>query len=266
MDEAIRRRLHLIPFSVTIPESERDAQLAPKLSDEWPGILQWAIHGCLEWQRIGLSPPTAVLIATADYLTAEDALGAWIEVRCERDEQAWTPSIELYMSWKSWAEQAGEPTGSQRHFSQKLEGRGFIKERHRGRSRLPFLGPARLQPQMVGGTSWGSNLTGYGFASFSWPAWGHLLDIAMEFGWQPEGTEPSAYHHVGSWNGTYGTNDYQEVTTSDAAALGAALFRASAARRSGTLTERQHELLGNTCLSMIEELAEFASRGNFYIG
>ena len=39
VDEAIRRRLHLIPFSVTIPESERDAQLAPKLSDEWPGIL-----------------------------------------------------------------------------------------------------------------------------------------------------------------------------------------------------------------------------------
>ena len=105
---------------------------------------QWAIHGCLEWQRIGLSPPTAVLNATADYLTAEDALGAWIEARCERDEHAWTPSIELYMSWKSWAEQVGEPTGSQRHFSQKLEARGFIKERHRdGRG---FRG-LRIAPQ-----------------------------------------------------------------------------------------------------------------------
>ena len=90
--------------------------------------------------------------------------------------------------------------------------------------------------------------------------------LQWEFGWRPEGTEPPAYHNVGSWDGTYCTNDYQEVTTSDAAAMGAALFRASAAKRSGTLTEKQRELLGGTPLSMIEELAELASSGNFYIG
>jgi putative DNA primase/helicase len=129
VDEAIRRRLHLIPFSVTIPENERDPQLADKLQNERSGILAWAIQGCLEWQRMGLSPPKAVVDATSQYLTAEDAIGSWIEACCERRNDTWTASTELYVSWKNWADQFGEQAGSHRHFSEKLEARGFTKER-----------------------------------------------------------------------------------------------------------------------------------------
>ena len=39
VDEAIRRRLHLIPFTVTIPANERDQELPERLKAEWPGIL-----------------------------------------------------------------------------------------------------------------------------------------------------------------------------------------------------------------------------------
>jgi putative DNA primase/helicase len=59
VDEAIRRRFHLVPFTVTVPLAARDPELAEKLKAEWPGILAWAINGCLEWQRIGLAPPAA---------------------------------------------------------------------------------------------------------------------------------------------------------------------------------------------------------------
>jgi putative DNA primase/helicase len=45
VDEAMRRRFHLIPFTVTIPEPDRDPPLAEKLKTEWPGILQWMIEG-----------------------------------------------------------------------------------------------------------------------------------------------------------------------------------------------------------------------------
>jgi len=45
VNEAMRRRLHMIPFSVTIPRAERDPDLPEKLRDEWPGILGWAIEG-----------------------------------------------------------------------------------------------------------------------------------------------------------------------------------------------------------------------------
>ena len=84
VDEAIRRRLNLIPFTVTIPVAERDVHLADKLGPEMPGILAWAIEGCLLWQRVGLQPPATVVEATHNYMAAEDALSLWIMERCKR--------------------------------------------------------------------------------------------------------------------------------------------------------------------------------------
>ena len=65
IDEAMRRRLHLVPFTVTIPEGERDHDLPEKLRGEWPAILRWLIDGCLTWQKEGLKPPDIVRAATA---------------------------------------------------------------------------------------------------------------------------------------------------------------------------------------------------------
>ena len=64
VDEAMRRRFNLLPFTVTIPPGEQNSELAEKLQTEWGGILQWMIDGCLEWQREGLNPPDAVREAT----------------------------------------------------------------------------------------------------------------------------------------------------------------------------------------------------------
>ena len=131
VDEAIRRRFHLIPFTVTIPPDERDPDLTEKLKAEWPGILEWMIAGCVGWQERGLAPPESVTSATAAYLEAEDALSAWIDDRCQRDPNAWASSADLYLSWKSWAEQSGEYAGTMRRFGQTLEARGFMPLRKR---------------------------------------------------------------------------------------------------------------------------------------
>jgi putative DNA primase/helicase len=84
VDEAIRRRFNLVPFSVTIPPEERDKTLPERLRDEWSGILTWMLEGCAEWQQKGLQPPAAVVKATAEYLEAEDSIATWIEERCDR--------------------------------------------------------------------------------------------------------------------------------------------------------------------------------------
>jgi putative DNA primase/helicase len=78
VDEAIRRRFLLLPFSVTVPEAERDPELPEKLKADWPGILAWMIAGCLDWQERGLRPPAAVLEATGTYLEAEGAFQLWL--------------------------------------------------------------------------------------------------------------------------------------------------------------------------------------------
>jgi putative DNA primase/helicase len=140
VDEAIRRRFHLIPFAVTIPPEERDGELTEKLKDEWPGILAWLIEGCLEWQAEGLRPPPAVMEATEAYLSAEDSLAAWIEERCERSARAWASSSALFASWNSWATAAGENPGSSKRFAQALESRGFVPNRQRSEGSNPVRG------------------------------------------------------------------------------------------------------------------------------
>jgi putative DNA primase/helicase len=137
VDEAIRRRLHLVPFSTTIPQEKRDPHLAEELKEEWPGILQWMIDGCLAWQRDGLNPPPAVRDATKEYLEAEDALATWLTNCCTIEPDARESSTVLFGSWCGWAKTAGEPAGSQRSFCQKLEGRFRPHRTNTGRG---FLG------------------------------------------------------------------------------------------------------------------------------
>jgi putative DNA primase/helicase len=129
VDEAIRRRLHLIPFTVTIPREERDPRLAEKLKTEFSGILAWAILGCLEWQQLGLSPPAIVRNATADYLASEDPIGRWLEDDCIEDQATWTSSAELFADCRAWCERTGETPISPKRITQGLEGRGFVQKR-----------------------------------------------------------------------------------------------------------------------------------------
>jgi putative DNA primase/helicase len=131
VDEAFRRRLNLIPFSVTIPKTERDIKLKHKLRREWPGILAWMIDGCLMWQREGLNPPPVVVQATEEYFDSEDALGPWLDECCEQGPEHWLASnVACWGSYKNWAQRANEPIGSQKEFSQRMK-RKFIPYRNK---------------------------------------------------------------------------------------------------------------------------------------
>jgi putative DNA primase/helicase len=96
--------------------------------------LAWMIDGCQEWQRLGLAAPTTVRSATEDYFESEDAVGAWIEDRCEQRLDSWELTKTLFSSWKEWAETASEQPGTRKRFVQALESRGFrCQRRHEGR-------------------------------------------------------------------------------------------------------------------------------------
>jgi putative DNA primase/helicase len=140
--EAIRHRLLLIPFTVTIPQAEQDKRLQLKLRAEWGGILAWAIEGCLEWQRIGLAPPAAVIAASEQYLASEDLIQEWITEHCESAGSTYTDI--LYSSHKAWLELGGEFVPSRRKFATTLVDRGFRQERDRR------AGPGRDRQFIVG--------------------------------------------------------------------------------------------------------------------
>jgi putative DNA primase/helicase len=130
IDEAMKRRMHMIPFTVTIPPERRDGRLTEKLLAERDGILAWAVTGCLAWQREGLKPPASVVSATEEYFESEDALGRWLDERCVRTANAKSLTAELFTDWKQWAETSGEFIGSQRRFSDLLITRGLEKWRN----------------------------------------------------------------------------------------------------------------------------------------
>ncbi len=123
--DAIWERVHLIPWTVFIPEGERDLALEEKLQAEAAGILSWAINGCAEWQRIGLSPPAAVQAATEEYRDDEDTFGDFIEDCCFVGPDAKAPSGALYEEYAQWCERTGERSMSQRAFAGRLSDRGF---------------------------------------------------------------------------------------------------------------------------------------------
>jgi len=130
-DHGIWRRLILVPFEVTFDAKTRDDQLEDKLINELPGILNWAIEGCLNWQNQSLkvNPPTKIANATNEYKTDNDRIDSWTYVCCDKDQSFSAKSSELYESFRNWAASNGETGMSHRTFSQKMVERRYAKKR-----------------------------------------------------------------------------------------------------------------------------------------
>lgn len=126
-DNAIWRRVVLIPFEATITDT--DKQLPEKLKNELPGILNWAIQGCLDWRRSGLGIPESVAAATRLYREEEDHIAIFIEECCTRDDDAATPTADLYAHYKQWCSQNGVTALGKPGFGRELSKSGFTHYR-----------------------------------------------------------------------------------------------------------------------------------------
>lgn len=128
----MRRRVHLVEYSGSLSDAERDTSLKDRLVAEYPAILHTMIQGCLEWQAGGLGKPESVENATEQYLESEDTVGVWLADNIERDGQAREPSTDVYRDFKRWCESAGEFCVSQKRFTQTMKDRGFASARTSG--------------------------------------------------------------------------------------------------------------------------------------
>lgn len=128
-DHAIWRRIRLIPFTVSIPPAEQDRYLLDKLRRELSGILNWAVQGCLAWQREGLGTPDVVSKATADYRAEMDALAGFLADRCAVGEAFSEVAGALYGAYRSWCDANGEHPLNQTRFGTQLADRGFPAHR-----------------------------------------------------------------------------------------------------------------------------------------
>ncbi|MEC2219682.1 phage/plasmid primase, P4 family, partial [Bacillus subtilis] len=127
-DEGIWRRIRLVPFTVTIPKEKVDKKLPQKLAAEMPGILRWAVDGCLKWQREGLKEPEVIRKATEGYREDMDILGPYMSERCVVHPSAKIEAKELYKDYKNWCYENDEIELKNRAFYRQIEIRGFKKE------------------------------------------------------------------------------------------------------------------------------------------
>lgn len=123
LDEAIKRRINIIPFTQT--PQEKDAHLSEKLRAEYPAILRWMIDGCLDWQENGLQRPACVQEATENYFADQDLISQWIDECCKVDPIFKGKSSELFASWKEFAERNGIKPGNSKTFKSSMERRGY---------------------------------------------------------------------------------------------------------------------------------------------
>jgi putative DNA primase/helicase len=150
IDEAMKRRLHLIPFTITVPPEKRDKHLQQKLLAERDGILAWALEGCLAWQRLGrLDPPQQVLDATDEYFEEEDAIGEFLDEDCQQSAVAREAISAIYQRWRERAERRGEYVGTSRWLTQQLINRGFARTRLHGGAKA--LSGLSLKPREMSG-------------------------------------------------------------------------------------------------------------------
>jgi P4 family phage/plasmid primase-like protien len=130
-DAALWRRLKLVPFDYTIPK-ERQRQrheVMAMFQAELPGILSWAVEGCLEWQRHGLGEPEEVINATKEYEAEQDTFAMFLDEKCTCTLKAQVLSLAMYREYKIWAEEHGEPTPSHKVFAALMSERGFRKKK-----------------------------------------------------------------------------------------------------------------------------------------
>jgi putative DNA primase/helicase len=94
-----------VPFEVRVPDEEKDPELLKKLLEEMPGILNWGIKGCLQWQKHGLRAPQMVVEVTSEYREEEDEIGEFLSQCCCLGGRV--ERTALYSEYLTWTRNCG---------------------------------------------------------------------------------------------------------------------------------------------------------------
>jgi putative DNA primase/helicase len=134
--DAFWRRIHLVPFTRQFTGKDKDSKLRRALRNEAPGILRWAIDGCLEWQRTGLNPPALVVNAVQDYREDTDLLAEFLDTYCDLADGLSITVTDLSDLYTSYCEEKKirKPMSKQR-FNEDLRGRPGIFQNRVGPER-----------------------------------------------------------------------------------------------------------------------------------
>jgi phage/plasmid-associated DNA primase len=145
LNDALTRRMILIPFEQSIPESEQDVNLVSKIVEkELPGVLNWAIDGMMRLvsNNYKFTKSRTIEESMEEYRVETDQIYSYIKEcfaqwegaspdnpKMEKkihglnlmvDEEIKLPTKYIYQHYVEWAKEAGINAMQQRNFSSKL--------------------------------------------------------------------------------------------------------------------------------------------------
>lgn len=133
-DDALWKRVLLIPFTQRFLGSSADTGLLDVLKADADAVITWMAEGWRQYRETGLNPPASVRAATDAYRADSDVLGQFLAARCHIATSAYSlrqPGVAsgvLYAAWESWCRHNGEDPGSSKAFTAQLEARGLRKK------------------------------------------------------------------------------------------------------------------------------------------
>lgn len=143
VDDAWRRRMHLVPFERK--PARPDPLLKERLRDEYPRILAWMIEGAMLWHADGLMVPASVIAASEAYLRDEDIVLMWFDERCILDHSARIARKDLYESFTSWCREMGHGAPTVHALTRWLKANKAV-EQDMQRGDRPYLGVRLRDP------------------------------------------------------------------------------------------------------------------------
>lgn len=134
-DNALKRRIIVVPFDVQIPQDEEDINYFTRLIEEsGEAILAWAVAGHAAYlARPNLGDiPAGALAAAAEFAEGMNDFGAWVAGRVDVGEEFYELPFRLYQDYQEWCGDNGVKEKDQMSntaFGRKLNGMGIQRTR-----------------------------------------------------------------------------------------------------------------------------------------
>lgn len=97
------RRIRVVPWDAQFKDERNDKELKQRLEQEFDGILNWLVDGCVHgWRKMGLRVPEVIQNATKEYESESDVLTLFKDERLATGDSRRIGGGQLYREYLDW--------------------------------------------------------------------------------------------------------------------------------------------------------------------
>ena len=127
-DDAIKRRIVIIPFTKKFEGDDRDNDIELKLREDAQFILKWIADGAYQYFKHGLHEPEIIKRETEKYCSESDSVQSFIDNATTLENSGITKSSVLHQAYVEYCNENSYEALENKSFSQTLTRKGFEKK------------------------------------------------------------------------------------------------------------------------------------------